>query len=137
MKGLFAWIGYPQKAIQYQRDSRFAGKTKYHYWGMWNLALEGITSYTTLPLRAATYLGLITASGAFIYGFIMIIHTLVYGNPVPGYPSLMVVVLFLGGIQLIAIGVIGEYLGRVFFESKGRPLYIVQEYLPSTNSSKT
>jgi glycosyltransferase involved in cell wall biosynthesis len=131
MKGLFAWIGFSQKAIHYRRDPRYAGGTKYNYWVMWNLAIEGITSFTTSPLRAASYLGLLTASGALIYGFIMIIKTLLYGNPVPGYPSLMVVVLFLGGIQLIAIGVIGEYLGRIFNESKARPLYFVQEYIPS------
>jgi glycosyltransferase involved in cell wall biosynthesis len=133
MKGLFAWIGYPQKAVPYRRDPRYAGATKYNYWGMWNLAIEGITSFTTSPLRAASYLGLLTASGAFIYGFLMIFKTLMYGNPVPGYPSLMVVVLFLGGIQLIAIGVIGEYLGRMFDESKRRPLYFVQDYLSPHN----
>lgn len=131
MKGLFAWIGYPQKAVPYRRDARYAGTTKYNYWRLWNFAIEGITSFTTSPLRASSYLGLLTAGGAFVYGFIMIFRTLMYGNPVPGYPSLMVVVLFLGGIQLIAIGVIGEYLGRMFVESKGRPLYFVQEYIPS------
>lgn len=135
MKGLYAWIGYRHKAVHYRRDPRYAGTTKYNYWVMWNLAIEGITSFTTSPLRAASYLGLITATGAFVYGIVMIIKTLIYGNPVPGYPSLMVVILFLGGIQLIAIGVIGEYLGRMFDESKGRPLYFVQEYIPPSAGS--
>lgn len=134
MKGLFAWIGYPQKAVPYQRDARSAGESKWNYWALWNFAIEGITSFTTSPLRAATYLGLLTASGAFVFGIVMIVKTLMYGNPVPGYPSLMVVVLFLGGIQLVAIGVIGEYLGRMFDESKGRPLYFVQNYTPSARA---
>lgn len=131
MKGLFAWIGYSQKAVFYRRDARYAGDTKWNYWALWNFAIEGITSFTTAPLRAASYVGLLTAIIAFIYGAVMIIRTLIYGNPVPGYPSLMAVVLFLGGIQLMFLGVIGEYLGRVFNESKGRPLYIVDEYTPS------
>ena len=130
MKGLFAWIGYPQKAVLYKRDPRYAGKTKWNYWSLWNLAIEGITSFTTTPLKLATYLGLATAASAFVYGIWMIIATLLYGNPVPGYPSLMVVVLFLGGVQLVAIGIIGEYLGRMFDESKQRPLYFVNGYDP-------
>lgn len=137
MKGLFAWIGYPQKAVQYRRDPRYAGDTKWNYWALWNFALEGITSFTTGPLRAASYIGLLTAGGAFIYGIVMIIRTLLYGNPVPGYPSLMVVVLFLGGIQLLSVGIIGEYLGRVFNESKGRPLYIVEAYSPSKATARS
>ena len=134
MKGLFAWIGYPQKAVQYKRCPRYAGDSKWNYWALWNFAIEGITSFTTSPLRAATYLGLLTAGGAFLYGFVMIVKTLFFGNAVPGYPSLMVVILFLGGVQLIAIGVIGEYLGRMFDETKRRPLYVVQEYTPSSQA---
>lgn len=130
MKGLFAWIGFPQKAVQYQRDPRFAGETKWNYWSLWNFALEGITSFTTIPLRLSTYVGLTTASGAFLYGAYMLIRTLLYGNPVAGYPSLVVIVLFLGGMQLTAIGVIGEYLGRIFNETKQRPLYFVNRYEP-------
>jgi glycosyltransferase involved in cell wall biosynthesis len=130
MKGLFSWIGYPQKAVPYSREPRPAGKTKWSYWRLWNFALEGITAFTTAPLKVATYLGLLTATGAFIYGLGLIIVTLMYGNPVPGYPSLMVVILFLGGIQLVALGIIGEYLGRMFDETKGRPLYFVKEYIP-------
>ena len=131
MKGLFAWIGFAQKAVDYQRDQRFAGKTKWNYWKLWNLALEGITSFTTIPLRVSTYVGLVTALGAFIYGLFILIRTLLYGNPVAGYPSLLVVVLFLGGTQLMAIGVIGEYLGRIFNETKQRPLYFLDSYQPA------
>jgi polyisoprenyl-phosphate glycosyltransferase len=131
MKGLFAWIGYPQVAVPYQREPRFAGNTKWNYWKLWNFALEGITAFTIGPLKIATYIGFFVAVGAFLYGIFIILRTLLLGNPVPGYPSLMVVVLFLGGIQLFFIGVIGEYLGRIFNETKGRPLYFVNEYQPA------
>jgi polyisoprenyl-phosphate glycosyltransferase len=133
MKGLFTWIGYPQKAVPYRRNSRYAGQTKWNYWGLWNFALEGITSFTILPLKLSTYFGLATALGAFIYAGIIIYLTLVYGNPVAGYPSLLVVILFLGGIQLTTIGIIGEYLGRMFDESKQRPLYFLKGYDPSAS----
>jgi glycosyltransferase involved in cell wall biosynthesis len=132
MKGLFAWIGFKQKAVEYQRDSRYAGETKWNYFKLWNLALEGITSFTIAPLKAATYIGFFTAFFAFVYGVYMIIKTLIFGNPIPGYPSLVVIVLFLGGMQLFAIGIMGEYLGRIFNETKQRPLYFVNEYLPSS-----
>ena len=128
MKGLFAWIGYPQVAVPYRREPRYAGKTKWNYWRLWNFALEGITSFTTAPLKVATYLGLITALAAFVYAAIIVYKTLMFGEPVRGYPSLMVVVLFLGGVQLITIGILGEYIGRMFDETKNRPLYLVQEY---------
>jgi len=131
MKGLFAWIGYPQKAIPYDRDARHDGNSKWSYLALWNFALEGITSFSTLPLKVATYLGTFTAFGAFSYGLFIIFDTLFFGNPVAGYPSLLVVVLFLGGIQLMALGVIGEYLGRMFDETKGRPLYLIKDYLPA------
>jgi glycosyltransferase involved in cell wall biosynthesis len=131
MKGLFTWIGYRQTGIPYERDPRYAGQTKWQYWKLWNFALEGITSFTTAPLIIATYIGFITAISAFIFGLIIIYKTLVYGDPVAGYPSLMVVILFLGGIQLMSIGVIGEYLGRMFDESKQRPLYLVSSYTPA------
>lgn len=131
MKGLFAWIGYPQKAVPYKRASREAGETKWNYWRLWNFAIEGITSFTTAPLRVATYVGLLAATAAFVFGAYIIADTLLHGNPVAGYPSLMVVMLFLGGIQLMALGVIGEYLGRLFDEAKGRPLYLVNEYQPA------
>ena len=135
MKGLFAWIGYRQKAVQYQRDARHAGETKWNYWRLWNFALDGITSFTIAPLKISTYLGLFTAMGAFGYGIYMVIETLIYGNPVPGYPSLIVIILILGGVQLVAIGILGEYLGRIFNETKRRPLYFINEYLPSTEAS--
>jgi glycosyltransferase involved in cell wall biosynthesis len=135
MKGLFAWIGYPQKAVFYERDARHKGKSKWNYLGLWNFALEGITSFTTLPLHVATYLGLITALGAFIYGLFIVADTLLFGNPVPGYPSLLTAVLFLGGIQLMALGVIGEYLGRMFDETKRRPLYLLKGYQPAEMSN--
>jgi glycosyltransferase involved in cell wall biosynthesis len=131
MKGLFAWIGFEQRALVYDRDARFAGKTKFNYWKLWNFALEGITSFSTVPLKLATYLGLMVSLGAFVHGTFIIYKTLVFGDPVPGYPSLMVVVLFLGGTQLACIGILGEYLGRMFDESKGRPLYFVKDVIPA------
>lgn len=126
MKGLFAWIGYPQKAVPYRRAGRFAGNTKWNYWKLWNFALEGITSFTGGPLKIATYVGLGSALGALAYGAYFAVRTLIYGNPVPGYPSLVVIVLFLGGIQLLSIGIIGEYLARMFDETKKRPLYFLK-----------
>ena len=136
MKGLFAWIGYSQKAVPFTRDPRYAGKTKWNYWKLWNLALEGITSFTTMPLKLATYFGVITATGAFVYGSYFLAKTLLLGNPVPGYPSLLVIMLFLGGVQLVALGIIGEYLGRTFNESKNRPLYFLKGYEPSVSREK-
>jgi glycosyltransferase involved in cell wall biosynthesis len=142
MKGLFAWIGYPQKAVSYRRDPRFAGETKWNYWRLWNFALEGITSFTVAPLKISMYVGSITAAGAFVYGAIIIGKTIIFGGDMPGYPSLMVVILFLGGVQLLALGIIGEYLGRMFNETKGRPLYFVNQYAPGnrlkiTSKSRT
>jgi len=127
MKGLFSWVGFKQVSVPYQREPRFAGKTKWNYWKLWNFALEGITSFSYAPLQFATYFGLFVAVIAFVYGIFMLFKTLFYGNPVPGYPSLMVVILFLGGVQLLTIGIIGEYIGRTYNESKRRPLYIVRE----------
>lgn len=128
MKGLFAWIGYPSIAVPYRRNPRHAGITKWNYWKLWTLALEGFTSFTVAPLKIATYVGMVVALSAFLFALFIVYETLVYGNPVTGYPSLMVVVLFLGGIQLMALGIIGEYLGRMFVETKSRPLYLVKEY---------
>jgi glycosyltransferase involved in cell wall biosynthesis len=130
MKGLYAWIGFPQKAVLYHREPRKAGQTKWNYWRLWNFALEGFTSFTIGPLKVASYLGLCTALAAFLYALWVIYKTLAHGDPVAGYPSLMVVILFLGGIQLMTIGVLGEYLGRMFDETKQRPLYFVKEFLP-------
>jgi polyisoprenyl-phosphate glycosyltransferase len=131
MKGLFAWVGYPQKSINYKMDVRFAGKTKWSYLKLWNFAIEGITSFTIMPLKLSSYLGLITAFIAFVYGIIIISKTLLFGDPARGYPSLMVVILFLGSIQLFTLGIIGEYLGRTFNETKNRPLYFIKDYLPN------
>jgi glycosyltransferase involved in cell wall biosynthesis len=130
MKGLFAWIGYPCREIEYDRDGRYAGETKWNYWRLWNFALEGITSFSVVPLKAASYVGFATALTAFAYGVYVIAKTLLYGDPVRGYPTLIVVVLFLGGLQLMALGIIGEYLARMFIEVKQRPLYLVQGCLP-------
>lgn len=126
MKGMFAWIGYPQKAVPYQRAPRHAGTSKWNYWKLWNFALEGITSFSSIPLKIATYIGLCSASGALVYGLYIVVRTLMVGNPVPGYPSLLTAVMFLGGLQLFSIGVIGEYLARMFDESKQRPLYFLK-----------
>jgi len=137
MKGLFAWVGFPSTPVLYDRAPRAAGETKWNYWRLWNLSLEGITAFTVGPLKVATYLGLFTAIVAGIYGVQLIIRTILFGNPVAGYPSLMAVVLFLGGVQLMTLGIIGEYLGRVFNETKGRPLYIVERHLPSEKADLT
>lgn len=131
MKGLFAWIGYRQCALVYQRDRRHAGRSKFNYWRLWNFALEGITSFSTAPLRIATYLGLATAALAFLFGVWVVVKAMLFGDPVRGYPSLMAVVLFLGGLQLLALGIIGEYLGRLFMESKQRPLYLLDAVEPA------
>ncbi|UMY54322.1 MULTISPECIES: glycosyltransferase family 2 protein [Paenibacillus] len=127
MKGLFSWVGFKQTSISYLRDARFAGKTSFNYWKLWNFAIEGITSFSFAPLQLAMYLGFIVSIFALIRALFLMINTLIYGNPVPGYPSLMVTVLFLGGVQLITIGIIGEYIGRVYGESKRRPLFLVRE----------
>jgi glycosyltransferase involved in cell wall biosynthesis len=131
MKGLYAWIGFPQKAIVYKRKPRAAGGTKWNYWKLWNFAIEGITSFSDLPLKISTYLGLLTSVLALIYGLYFLVRTLLFGNPVPGYPSLILVVLFLGGIQLICLGIIGEYLARTYNETKARPLYFLKGYHPA------
>lgn len=128
MKGLFTWVGFRQTAIVYDRDPRFAGDSKWNYWKLWNFALEGITSFSSFPLRLATYVGFFAALAAFVFGLIVFVKALAFGDPVRGYPSLMVVVLFLGGAQLMALGMIGEYLGRTYVESKQRPLYFVDRH---------
>ena len=131
MKGLFAWVGYPQVALDYQRAPRLAGRSKFDYWRLWNLALEGITGFSTVPLRVATYVGLGSAVLSFGYGLWIVARTLLWGDPVQGWPSLMTVVLFLGGIQLMALGIVGEYLGRTYLEVKQRPLYLVGDWRPA------
>ena len=131
MKGLFAWIGYPSIAVEYDRDPRLAGETKFNYWKLWNFAIEGITSFTIAPLKLATYFGLVVALVAFVAIIVLVAKTLMFGDPVKGYPSLMSAILFLGGIQLVALGSLGEYIGRMFNETKRRPLYFTKQYLPS------
>jgi glycosyltransferase involved in cell wall biosynthesis len=131
MKGLFTWVGFRQLSVVYHRDPRHAGQTKWNYWRLWNFAIDGITSFSGAPLKAATYVGLLTSLLAFLFGLSVLVKALWFGDAVRGYPSLMVVVLFLGGVQLMALGVIGEYLGRMYVESKQRPLYLIDEYHPS------
>jgi glycosyltransferase involved in cell wall biosynthesis len=126
MKGLFAWVGFQTVIIEYQREARSAGKSKFSGWRLWNFALEGITSFSTVPLRSWTYIGLVIALLAFGYGGTIVGRTLLFGNPVPGYASLISVLLFIGGIELIGIGVIGEYVGRIYYETKERPVYLVR-----------
>lgn len=125
MKGLFSWVGYRQVVLRYERDPRFAGATKWNYWRLWNFALEGITSFSTAPLKIASYAGFLVALSAFCFGVFVVVRTLLFGDAARGYPTLITVTLFLGGVQLLALGVIGEYLARVFIEVKRRPLYIV------------
>ena len=128
MKGLFAWIGFPAKAVPYRRAARAAGSSKWGWWKLLNLSVEGITGFTTVPLRIATFLGLATAATSLCYGAYIVASTMARGNPVPGYPSLLAAVLFLGGAQLTALGILGEYVGRIFNEAKGRPLYVVERH---------
>lgn len=127
-KGMFSWIGYNKKEILFDRDPRAAGQTKWNYLKLMDLAIEGITSFTTIPLRFSSFLGGLISIFAFIYMIFIIIKTIAYGESVQGYPSLMVIILFLGGIQLLSLGIIGEYIGRIFNETKRRPLYFVDEY---------
>lgn len=126
MKGVLSWVGGNVDIVEYTRAERSAGESKFNGWKLWNLALEGITSFSTFPLRMWTYIGLFVAALSFVYGGWMIIDKLIWGNPVPGYPSLLVSILFLGGIQLIGIGVLGEYIGRIYTESKKRPKYLLK-----------
>lgn len=135
MKGLFGWVGFERVAIPYRRGPRIAGRTKFNAWRLWNFALDGITSFSTAPLRAATYLGLMTAGLAFGYAAWIVVKALLWGDPVAGWPSLMTVILLLGGVQLMALGVIGEYLGRLYEESKQRPLYLVDRWRPAAGVS--
>ena len=137
MKGLFGWVGFNQVAIPYHRDPRAAGNSKFNFWKLWNFALEGITSFSTAPLRVATYLGVATALLAFTYGVWIVLKAVLWGDPVAGWPTMMAVILFLGGVQLIALGLIGEYLGRLYEEAKQRPLYLVDAWRPATGVSSS
>ena len=126
MKGLFSWVGDKSAAVPYERPPRVAGETKFNYWKLWNFALDGITSFSTAPLRIWTYIGGSVALVALLYTAMIFIRTLFFGTDVPGYASLMVVILVLGAVQLISLGVIGEYLGRLYLEVKQRPIYLLQ-----------
>lgn len=126
MKGIFAWVGFKTTVVEYKRELRRAGNTSFNGWKLWNLALEGITSFGTLPLRIWFYIGIIISFLGFMYGSLIILKTIFLGIDVPGYASTMTSILFLGGVQLIGIGVLGEYIGRIYMESKRRPIYIIE-----------
>lgn len=127
MKGVFAWVGFSTTAIYFDREARVAGTTTWNYWKLWKFALDGIFSFTTVPLRVWTYIGALISLISFFWAIFITISTVFFGNPVAGYPSLMVAVLFMGGMQLLSIGIIGEYVGRIYRESKQRPLYLIAE----------
>ncbi len=127
-KGMFAWIGFRKKEVLFDRGDRIAGKTNWSFWSLFNLAIEGITSFTTAPLRFSTFLGFIISMIAFILLIFYATKTLIFGDPIQGFTTLIVVILFLGGVQLISLGIIGEYLGHIFNETKNRPTYLVREY---------
>lgn len=129
MKAVFSWIGYPSLAVPFDVAPRAQGKSKFNFWRLWNFSIEGVTSHTLVPLKASTYLGFAVACFAFLNGAYFIAKTILFGDTAPGFPTLIVVILFLGGIQLMVLGVIGEYLGRVFNETKNRPLYLVNDVM--------
>ncbi|WP_112945133.1 glycosyltransferase family 2 protein [Rhizobium sp. UBA1881] len=126
MKGLFAWVGFRAAEIEYKREPRAAGKTKFSFWKLWNFAVEGVTSFSTLPMRIWTYIGTFVAFCAVVRAVMLTVRTLIWGVDVPGYASLATAILLLGGIQLIGLGILGEYVGRIYFEVKGRPIYVVR-----------
>lgn len=127
-KGMFCWIGFSKKEIEFEQGDRVAGQTSWNYLSLFNLAIEGITSFTIAPLRLSTMMGVIVSIIAFIYMCVIITKTIIWGEDVQGFPTLMVIILFLGGVQLLSLGIIGEYLGRIFHETKNRPVYVVKEY---------
>lgn len=131
MKGLFAWVGFPTATVHYERPVRSAGESKFNGWKLWNFALEGLTSFSTAPLRIWTYVGMVISGVSLLYAAYIAVHVLISGIDVPGYASLMVAITFFGGVQLIGIGVLGEYLGRAYTEAKRRPTYIVREVMRS------
>ncbi len=126
-KGMFQWIGFKKKEFTFEQDDRVAGDTKWSYFKLFNLAIEGLTSHTTSPLKIATVMGLVVSLCAFIYMLFVLIKAIAVGDPVAGYPTIMVVMLFLGGVQLLSLGIIGEYIGRIFNETKNRPAYFIRE----------
>ena len=126
MKGIFAWLGFKTAVVEYKREARAAGDSSFNSWKLWNFALDGITSFSTAPLRVWLYVGIVLAFIAFLFGAWIILKTLLFGADTPGYASMITVILFLGGIQLMGIGILGEYIGRIYLESKNRPIYIVE-----------
>ena len=127
MKGLFAWVGFKTAAVPYARPERQAGTTKFNYWKLWNFALDGITSFSTMPLKVWTYVGVGVAGCAVVYTILITLQTLLFGRDVPGYASIMVVMLLLGAVQLVSLGIMGEYIGRLYIETKQRPIYLVRD----------
>lgn len=127
-KGMYCWIGYKKTAVEFEQQDRQAGQSSWNFLSLLSLAIEGIVSFTTFPLKIATFVGIFTSLCAFIYMIYVIIKAILFGDPVSGFPTLLSIMLFLGGIQLLALGVIGEYIGRIFHETKRRPVYIVREY---------
>lgn len=136
-KAMFSWVGFYKKEILYDRDPRAAGETKWNYLKLIELAIDGITSFTTAPLRIATYTGIVVSAFTFIYLVVLVFRTIFFGTDLAGYPSTMAVILFLGGIQLLSLGIIGEYVGRIFNETKQRPLYLIEEYHNGSAAKKT
>lgn len=128
-KGMFSWIGFKKKEILFEQGDRVAGKSSWNLWGLFKLGVEGITSFTTAPLRFSTILGLIISLSSFIYMLVVLFKTIIWGESVQGYPTIVILILFIGGIQLLSLGIIGEYIGRIFNETKKRPVYIVEEYV--------
>lgn len=135
MKGLFAWAGFKTTTISFERAARAAGETKWNYWKLWNFAIEGITSFSSLPLRLWSYIGAIVAFVAFLYAGFIVIRTVIFGVDVPGYASLIVIMLFLGGLQLLSLGLLGEYVGRIYTEVKGRPVFILRNVFRSDDET--
>ena len=132
MKGLFAWVGFRAIGVPYARPVRAAGDTKFNFWKLWNFAIDGFTSFSTAPLRVWTYFGAFVAAASILYAFVIILQTLIFGRDVPGYASLLVFILFFGSVQMISVGILGEYIARLFAEVKQRPIYIVDEILGGT-----
>jgi glycosyltransferase involved in cell wall biosynthesis len=135
MKGVLSWAGFNTVVVEYERAPRVAGDSKFNGWKLWNLALEGVTSFSTVPLRLWTYVGGAVSIFAVLYAVYMVLDKVINGNGVPGYPSLMTAILFLGGVQLIGIGILGEYIGRIYIEAKHRPRYVIKDIVKSTRES--
>lgn len=129
MKGVLSWVGFRTEIVEYDRPARVAGKSKFSTWRLWNLALDGITSFSTVPLRLWAYVGSVVSLFALGFAVYMVVNNILFGSTVPGYPSLMTAILFLGGVQLIGIGILGEYIGRIYQETKHRPRYVVRQVL--------